>query len=425
MNPSARDMPRLLNGALSRPLTWSQHESLFGPLPTERDIVAELERSGLRGRGGAAFPTARKVALIKSDKVRRKYVVVNAMEGEPAAHKDQSLLSVHPHLVLDGALTLAHAVGARDIAICVARENTTVVNHIERAVHERERRRNPHLTITVHTPPGRYIAGEESALVHWLDDNETLPQFRPERPSILRIGRGAVLVDNAETHANVALIARHGAEWFRSLGTREHPGTTLVSVSGAVASPVVIEVALGTSLRTILAAAKADPDPRAVLLGGYGGSWLDASHLDSPYDNEALGSLGVSVGAGVIVVLGRSGCGVTETHNIVRWMANESARQCGPCAFGLPAMAESLGHLVAGHHDASRALTQLRERAAAINGRGACRHPDGVVRMVNSALQVFGDDVAAHADGRPCSGAGRSRFATVPRLELEHELVWE
>ena len=281
------------------------------------------------------------------------------------------------------------------------------------------------MTIELHTPPGRYIAGEESALVHWLDDNETLPQFRPARPSILRIGRGSVLVDNAETHANVALVARQGAQWFRELGTTNHPGTVLVSVTGALERPVVLEAALGTPIRDILVAAGADIAPRALLLGGYGGTWLDGRHLDVAFDNDSLGPLGATIGAGVMVVLPQSGCGITETYNIARWMANESARQCGPCAFGLPAMAESLGQIVVGATNSQSALALLTQRATSINGRGACRHPDGVVRMVESALKVFADDVAAHVDGRPCAFAGRSRFATVPRLELENELVWE
>lgn len=422
---SAGALPRLLRGAGPRPLNWDQHRAAFGELGPAAQFVEQLAASGLRGRGGAAFPTHLKVKLISADRARRKYVVVNAMEGEPAAHKDRSLLGAHPHLVLDGALALARAVGAKDIALCIARENTATVNHAERAIHERERHDRQGISFELHTPPGRYIAGEESALVHWLDDNETLPQFRPARPSILRIGRGSVLVDNAETHANVALIARYGAEWFRSLGTSQHPGTALVSISGAVARPTVLEVALGTPLRDILVAGGAVSDPRALLLGGYGGSWIGADHLDTPYDNESLAAIGASIGAGVIVVLPQQSCGVAETYNITRWMANESARQCGPCAFGLPAMAESLGQITSAVREPAAAVAQLRERATVIDGRGACRHPDGVVRMVQSALRVFSDDVDAHATGRACAYAGNSHFATVPRLEREQELAWQ
>ena len=413
---------RLLRGARGSPRTLREHEELFGVAPTRADLLRQLELSGLQGRGGAAFPTYAKAALIRNVRSHHKYVVVNAMEGEPASHKDQLLLGTNPHLVLDGAEALAHALDARDIAVCVPREKVTTVQHVRRALHERHPRG---VRVELHTPPGRYIAGEESALVHWLDDNETLPQFRATRPTVLRIGRGPVLVVNTETHANVGLIARYGAQWFRSLGPTNHPGTTLVSVSGAVRRPVVVEVPLGAPLRSILSWAQADPAPRALLLGGYGGSWLDGAHLDATYDNPSLARWGASVGAGVIAVLPADSCGVAETSRVARWMANESARQCGPCAFGLPTMADDLADLALGARDPAAALARLEHHMATINGRGACRHPDGVVRMVASTLSVFRDDVRHHAAGRPCAAAGHSHYATVPRLERESEMVWQ
>lgn len=422
----AHDLPRLLHGDTGRPLTLAQHEATFPIGARPGGLFEELEASGLTGRGGAAFPTARKVRLLREQRNHHKFVVVNAMEGEPEAHKDQSLLSANPHLVLDGAEYLAAMIGAKNIAVAVARDNPSVVNHVTRALHERERRHDRGAKFELHTPPWRYVAGEESALVHWLDDNESLPQYRPQRPTILRIGHGPVLVDNAETCANVGLIGRYGAAWFRAHGTEQSPGTTLVSVTGAVARPTVAEVPLGTTLREILALAGADPDPLALVMGGYGGSWLDGRHLDLPYANEALASYGVGVGAGIIVVLSRAGCGVVETHRIVRWMANESARQCGPCAFGLPALAEDLGHLAHATRDAAAAYQRLVERAGVIEGRGACRHPDGVVRFVRSSLAVFAADFEGHRHGAACAGAqSRRHFAAVPTLEREDELIWE
>ncbi|MDE3064948.1 MAG: hypothetical protein KGJ36_04680, partial [Acidobacteriota bacterium] len=332
----ATSLPRVLHGASGRPLSLAQHDELFGPVTRSGPFLEHLEASGLTGRGGAAFPTFRKARLIREQRGHHKFVVVNAMEGEPAAHKDQTLIGANPHLILDGAEFLAAAVGARDIAVCVSRESPTAVNTMKRAIHERERRSERGPRLELHTPPHRYVAGEESALVHWLNDNESLPQYRPARPSILRVGRAPVLLDNAETCANVGLIGRYGAEWYRSVGTAGHPGSTLVSVSGALERPTVVEVATGTPIRSILRTAGADEAPQAILLGGYGGMWVGPELLDAPYANDALAPRGASVGAGVMVVLPRSGCGIAETHRIVRWMANESARQCGPCAFGLP-----------------------------------------------------------------------------------------
>jgi NADH:ubiquinone oxidoreductase subunit F (NADH-binding) len=420
-----RALPRLFAGATNRPLSLVDHEKVFEPSGNVASLLEELDASGLLGRGGAGFPTTRKVELLRHQR-GHKYIVVNGMEGEPAAHKDNRLLSTNPHLVLDGAEMLAQMIGASRIALCVARDNPTVVNHVTRAIHERARRNLRGPGIDLHTPPWRYVAGEESALVHWLDDNESLPQYRPGRPHILRIGRGPTLVDNAETCANVGLIGRYGAQWFRSLGTAEHPGSTVVSVTGAVTRPNVLEVNLGSPLSTILATAGADPAPQAVLLGGYGGAWLRGDQIDTPYCNESLAQFKLSVGAGVIAVLPRQACGVVEAHRVVRWMAHESARQCGPCAFGLPALAEDLLLVVRGGREGVAAIARLQDRCGVIEGRGACRHPDGVVRFVRSSIEVFAHDIDNHLRGAPCAGArSNQRFLTVPALEHEEDLIWE
>jgi hypothetical protein len=422
----ATALPRLLHGPSGRPLTLEQHEALFVSQAPAQSIAAELQASGLTGRGGAAFPTWRKAEFIAGQRGHNKFMVVNAMEGEPGSHKDRTLLSANPHLVLDGAEILASLIGAKHIAICVARDNPTVVNHLKRAVHERERRslRGPKLEL--HTPPWRYVAGEESALVHWLDDNESLPQYRAHRPHVLRISHNPAMVDNTETCANVGLIARFGADWFRKLGTAESPGTALVSLTGAVANQAVVEVPLGTPISTILARANADPRPQALLLGGYGGSWISGQHVDTPYANEFLRPLGATVGAGIMVVLPRSACGLVETQRIVQWMANESARQCGPCAFGLPSLAEDLTHLVRTTRDAEAVLRRLHERCGLIEGRGACHHPDGVVQLVRSALKVFADDLRQHMSGAPCAPSRSNQHVVkVPTLEHEEEQMWE
>ncbi|NNN01572.1 MAG: proton-conducting membrane transporter [Acidimicrobiaceae bacterium] len=424
---SSDSLPRLLHGSSGRPLTLAQHEETFAiSQRREGTILDHLEASGLTGRGGAAFPTARKVRLIHDQRGHNKFVVVNAMEGEPASHKDRTLLGANPHLVLDGAEYLAAMVGANNIAVAVARDNPIVVNHLERAIHERSRRSLRGPKIELHTPPWRYVAGEESALVNWLDDNQSLPQYRPRRPTILRIGHGPVLVDNAETCANVGLIGRFGAEWWRGLGTRESPGTVLVSITGAVTRPTVLEASLGSSLRSILATGGADPNPQALLMGGYGGAWISGDRLDIAYSNQSLQEIGATVGAGIIIVLPRDGCGLVETQRIAHWMANESARQCGPCAFGLPALAEDLSQLTHNSREPQAVFKRIVERCGVIENRGACRHPDGVIRLIRSALDVFSEDIANHMRGAPCSASrSNAHFATVPALEREEELIWE
>lgn len=424
---SAGTLPRLLAAAGTGTTTLDQHGSLFGG-GSAADPLRELERSGLLGRGGGGFETFRKVSLIKEQRSNHKVVVVNAMEGEPAAYKDAHLLRTNPHLVLDGAEVLAGIVHADHIIVCVARDRSRVIDQVHAAIAEREGRAGRAgrgLSITLETPPGRYVAGEESALVHWLNDHESLPQFRPEKPSILKLRRHPVLVENAETCADVALIARFGATWFRSLGTASHPGSTLVTVSGGVDRPKVLEVAIGTPVRQILAAASADTAPQAIVVGGYGGVIMGPEILDLPYSNDSFGPLGASVGAGILCPIPAASCGLAEMGRVVAWMANESARQCGPCAFGLPALSDDLSRIVHGTRDAREALHRLHQRTKEIEGRGACRHPDGVIRFVRTGLATFEGDVTKHVSGAPCSGVRVSPRLMVPTLTNEEGLVWD
>jgi NADH:ubiquinone oxidoreductase subunit F (NADH-binding) len=396
------------------------HLDLHGALriPTRKDpawsagILRAVAASGLVGRGGAGFPAAAKWDSV-ARRSRRPMVVVNAMEGEPASAKDRVLLAYSPHLVLDGAYVAATAVGASEIVICVADHSEPAAASIEAAIDERRRAGTAVVRASVQRPPGRYVTGEESALAGWLESRRALPTMRTDKSVPVSIGRRPALVHNAETLCQVALIARHGPEWFRGMGTAEAPGSTLVTVTGAVRQPGVLEVEMGTPLVDILARAGLDTDLSAVLLGGYGGAWLDPSRVSTPYAPGPLAAAGATQGVGVVIALPATACGVAETARIVRYMAGESAGQCGPCVFGLPAIAGDLEALWAGR--AGRGvLERIATRAAAVDGRGACRHPDGVVRVVRSALAVFGADAAAHAEGRPCAGHAAPTVLTLP-----------
>lgn len=361
-----------------------------------------IDEAGLTGKGGAGFPTGAKLRWMRGQR-RRPLIAVNVMEGEPASAKDQ-VLSVHaPHLILDGAAALAACLDARSVHVCVPRDADVEARSLEYAVGERTAANLDRVPVQLVRPPGRYIAGEESALSSWLDGGETVPRFRPDRPTLNRVAGRPCLVENAETLAHVALIVRHGAAAYRAEGTAEAPGTTLVTVSGAVSQAGVLEVAFGTPLSSILSMAGAEPRPAGVLIGGYGGSWLGPSVLDVPFDPSSLGIVGATPGAGVIIVLPPAGCGVAETARIVTWMANESAGQCGPCVFGLPALADDLMLLSSGRASGAD-LERLHVRLDSVEGRGACRHPDGVVRLVRSALSVFAGDVRGHLAHGPCPG---------------------
>jgi NADH:ubiquinone oxidoreductase subunit F (NADH-binding) len=394
---------------LGYPTDLAGHVAVLGPapLPSTADrgwrdgFVAMLKASGLGGRGGAGFSAAVKLALAQNGRPGGT-VVVNGMEGEPASDKDKLLLIRSPHLVLDGAQLLAAVTGAGRVTVCIPEGRQQVATAVQRALDERTAARCAPVPEVMVRPPERFIAGEESALASWLDSDRSLPSFRPDKGVALRIGRHGALVHNAETLAHVAMIARTGPEEFRRLGLAEDPGTCLVTISGAVQHPGVVEIERGTPVIDIARRALTIGEPQALLVGGYGGAWVGPAHLTTPYASFSLRAIGATAGVGVVVVLGQSACGLAESARVISYLAGQSAGQCGPCVYGLPAIAGDLIRLARGEADHGL-LIRLDRRLREVDGRGACRHPDGAVRLVRSALEVFAADVGAHAAGQPCA----------------------
>lgn len=403
---------------LGSPSTLGNHVAQYGPLPevtarrggTPGGLVDEVERAGLRGRGGGWFPTHLKLrAVVDSSQSRaplsrtkRPVVIANAMEGEPASSKDAVLISHSPHLVLDGITLAARTIGADDLFIAVHRDSA-LVPILERALAERAEAGIDPEPIRIVTPPARYVSSEESALSHWVGDGVATPVY-PDRPFQRGAAGRPTLVQNAETLAHLALIARYGGAWFASVGSPAAPGTTLVSVGGAVHTPGVVEVPTGTPVRDILALCGGPIEPiRGYLTGGYGGGWVAAEGFaDVAWDPDAVRTAGGVIGASVLWPIGASTCPMDELARVSAWMAGESAGQCGPCMFGLPALADDVRSL------ALRTITdtdQLSARLRLVTGRGGCKHPDGTARFVGTGLQAFSDEVALHLEGR-CSVAG-------------------
>jgi NADH:ubiquinone oxidoreductase subunit F (NADH-binding) len=373
-------------------------------------LIDLVERSGLGGRGGAGFPTGRKLRAVAAGRGPR-VVVVNGAEGEPASGKDQVLLGRLPHLVFDGALWAAAAVGASRVVVCVDRAHSEAFATVRRALAERAAA-EAGVEIQLAASPSRYVSGESSALVQWLDGGPAMPTMGHAHER--GVDGRPTLVQNVETLAHLAQIACHGAEWFRSVGTADEPGTSLVSVSGAVARPSVVEVAFGTALADIVALAGGTTVPvQALLVGGYFGAWLPVRAGGAPYSRAGLQPFGAGPGAGVVIALPAGACGLAETARVLGWFAGESAGQCGPCAFGLPSLAGTAGALARGQATTAD-VTRLRRWASEIEGRGACRHPDGAVGLLRSALSVFSADVDRHAAGVPCPGAAEHGVLWVP-----------
>jgi NADH:ubiquinone oxidoreductase subunit F (NADH-binding) len=405
-------LPRLLLGvrAGGPALTLREHLDLHGPRPHLRsgrqggELITLVSESGLRGRGGGAFPTAAKLAAVARSR-RRAVVVANGAEGEPASAKDRFLLGAAPHLVLDGAVLAAEAVGAREATICIHGVPSPATRAVAAAIDERREHGGERVGLTLVEVPPRYVAGEESALVHLLDGGPATPTLVPPRPFERGVGGRPTLIQNVETLAHIALIARHGPDWFRSIGAPEAPGSALVTVTGELRRPGVFEVELGVPIPDLLRHAGGEVgDFTALLVGGYFGTWIAAAEAATQrLDQPSLSAAGRAMGAGVVVAIRNGRCGLAETAYVMRYLAGESAGQCGPCVHGLAAIANEMTGLAAGDRRADP--ERLVRWSGQVSGRGACRHPDGAVRLLGSALRVFGEDVDHHVHHGPCAAA--------------------
>ncbi len=413
-------LPRLLPERRDcGPASLTGHLTQHGQLPrvgrdTRRreQFIAEIGRAGLTGRGGAGFPTARKLAAVAAGR-GSPVVIGNGTEGEPASAKDKVLLAREPHLVLDGAVLAAELTGARQVLVVV---HGAVREIIDEAVAERRNARYDPISVSVLTGAGRFVAGQASALVNWAEHGRPVPARVPPRISEHGLGGRPTLVQNVETLAHLALIVRHGAAWFRSLGTPAEPGSMLVTVMGSVRRPGVYETGIGAPVGDLLGlAGGAAMALTGLLIGGYSGTWVDqAAAIALPFSAAGLRPVGGCPGAGLIAALPADACGLAETARIARYLAAESAGQCGPCLFGLDSIAAELEALAAGR---SFDLGRLERWLGQVDGRGACHHPDGTARMIRSALDVFAAETAQHARGW-CHGTRPAGLLPVPAQAL-------
>ena len=411
-------LPRILEGIRPHgPMSLDEHVEVHGALPVERrrrrraesPLIGEVERAGLLGRGGAGFPTATKLRAVAEAR-RQAVVVINAAEGEPASRKDRTLCKSLPHLVLDGGQLAARAVGAGEVMVCVCESAPASLEGIALAIEERARMSGPEVRMQLVAVPGRYVAGQENALVNHLNGGPALPTFTPPMAFEQGVRRRPTLINNAETLAHMALIARHGSEWFRQLGTPGQPGSALITLSGPVADPGVYEIEHGASLASLIdAAGGATARVRAVLLGGYGGTWIAGGHLHRLLlSDEHLEPYGASLGAGVVLLLSEHACPVAESARVARWLAGESAGQCGPCLNGLDALATTVEAIAGGVAEAD-APQRIARLTKLVRRRGACGHPDGADNFITSAMETFAAEFAEHARYGPCETCAAPR----------------
>jgi NADH:ubiquinone oxidoreductase subunit F (NADH-binding) len=412
-------LPRLLRGLEhGDTVGLRRHLEVHGALPARVDgraLAEVVEAAGLRGRGGAAFPTAIKLRAVRKAR-GRAIVVANGCESEPLSAKDALLLRELPHLVLDGAAIAAEAVGADEVIVAFEAPNVEACESLEQAIAERRAAGIDAVEVSLFAAQERFLSGQETALISQLGGGPPKPTFVPPRPTERGVRRRPTLIQNVETLANLALIARHGPGWYRELGSEAESGTRLVTVVGAVGSPGVFEIEYGTPLRSLFAAAGGVVGPLAgVLIGGYFGTWLAAGAIDDvELSSEALARHGATLGCGVIVALPGESCPVAETTRIAIYLATETANQCGPCVHGTAAIARTLHGIAEGSSTAS-AFADLDRWATELPGRGACHHPNGLARFVSSSLRTFAAEFRDHAAHGPCAGCAREPVLQVPQ----------
>src|SRR5450631_948782 len=420
-NPAPVGLPRLLPAA-GAPMDLAAHLQVYGRTPYRGGpgmLIHTIESAGLTGRGGAAFPTHRKLTAV-ADQKRTPVVVGNGAEGEPASDKDKTLLWSSPHLVIDGLQLAAEAVGAKKVYLYVHRE-PRLQARLGSALDERAAAGLDRLSVTLVTAPARFLAGEESALANRVEGGAALPRFTPPRIFERGVGGAPTLVQNVETLAQLALISRYGPAWFRSVGTPAEPGSMLTTVRLANGDGGVAETALGIPIAELLRLS--EHPAQAVLVGGYHGAWLSPQQArDLTLCNADLRPLGAAVGAGVLAALPADRCGIVESARVVRYLALESAGQCGPCLNGLPLIADTLAQL-ANHRSAPSARGDLARWSKLVERRGACHHPDGTVRFLRSALTVFATEVALHEAGG-CSATTYQPFLPIPAGSPDHKDDW-
>lgn len=354
---------------------------VLAPLPKiGHGLIDAIDRAHLVGRGGASFPVATKWRAVAQRSRGRAVVIVNGAEGEPQSKKDRLLMTNRPHLVLDGAFIAARVLRAQHVILYVGERHTAARHAMMQALAQRsEPERN---VVTFAAAPDRYVAGAEAAAIHFLNEGVATPTNVPPFPFERGVGDAPTLVQNVETLAHVATLARTG----------QASNTMLITLVGGVNRLGVLEVDPQTTITDAINRAGGLTEPaRAVLVGGYFGTWMEPErawglHLDPT---------ATRLGCGVIGVLPAGRCAVCEVAAIMRYLAAESSAQCGPCFFGLRALADACTHIAEQGSD-PELLRRLQRWAVEVHGRGACKHPDGAVLFLSSALEVFGPDFAEH-----------------------------
>jgi len=387
-------------------------------LPVEDDLEW-FERSGLRGRGGAGFPTGSKLRLASEARTEPKYVVVNGAEDEPGSGKDQALLEHAPGLVVEGALIAARLVGARQVVFYISEAFPSSAASVEVAAAaggvvcsawvDDAADTPAEIELRIAAAPAAYISGEDTAALALLGGGSALPTERPPYPVTEGLRRRPTAVVNVETAATLGVIFREGPDWYRALGTGTSPGTLLCTLGPELERPGVYEVEFGTSVREMLETCggplRSGRSIRAVLPGGPSSGFLSADEIDVPLDHEPIRSLGSALGCAVFSVMGEDECVLDRLLEICEFFAREQCGQCPPCRMETNMLAKLVGQIRGGAPEVL--IDKLPEVVDFANGQGGICGLIGMPRLpVYSAVHKFRSDLVHHALHGACAPTG-------------------
>ncbi len=375
------------------------HEALTELPPSE--VIERVTRSGLRGRGGAGFPTGLKWSTVAKTPGDRKYIICNADEGDPGAFMDRSVLESDPHAVLEGMAIGAYAVGATQAFIYVRAEYPLAISRLQTAIRQAKRVgllgsgifESPfNFNIDIRIGAGAFVCGEETALMASVEGRRGTPSPRPPFPAQSGLWGCPTLINNVETFANIPAIIRRGADWFAGIGTEKSKGTKVFALAGKVRNTGLIEVPMGTPLRTIVEeignGAPEGGSIKAVQTGGPSGGCIPDEHLDTPVDYESLTKLGSIMGSGGMIVMDDKTSMVDVARFFMEFCVDESCGKCVPCRTGTVQMLRLLGKILAKQATA-RDLAKLEELADMVRHTSLCGLGQTAPNPVLSTLRFF------------------------------------
>jgi bidirectional [NiFe] hydrogenase diaphorase subunit len=381
---------------------------------TPSEVVQEVVKSGLRGRGGAGYPTGLKWSTVAKAAGQQKYVICNADEGDPGAFMDRSVLESDPHRVLEGMLIAAFAVGASEGYIYVRAEYPLAIKRLRTAIRQAERigllgtnicATRFNFRIDLRLGAGAFVCGEETALIASVEGRRGTPRPRPPYPAQEGLFGEPTLINNVETYANIAPIIRSGGEWYSQIGTEKSKGTKVFALAGSVLNTGLVEVPMGITLREIVfdigGGIPGGRRFKAVQTGGPSGGCLPSEFLDMPVDYESLAKAGSIMGSGGMIVMDESSCMVDVAKYFMDFCMTESCGKCVPCRVGTYQMNELLARIT-GRTATAQEITMLEELCDLLRNTSLCGLGQSAPNPVLSTLRYFADEYKAHVEQKTC-----------------------